>query len=73
MKQNRILARRVSRLTVAALAVSLLAGCGSKDKDEEADNIPQRPVEELYNNGVDALNTHRYDSASMNCHCNGMI
>ncbi len=41
----------------------LLAGCGSS-KDEEADTgAPPAPVETLYNNGVDALNSNRYASA----------
>jgi outer membrane protein assembly factor BamD len=42
----------------------LLAGCGgSKDEDAQA-SAPVAPVEDLYNNGIDALNSHRYDSAT---------
>lgn len=54
-------------LRVAALVVTtllpLLAGCGSSD-DQEKDAGPTGPVEELYNNGVDALNARRWSSAS---------
>ena len=43
----------------------LLAGCGGKSKDENADvTAPPAPVEDLYNNGVDALNAQRYSSAN---------
>lgn len=46
------------------LLLPLLAGCGSS-KDENADaNAPVAPVEDLYNNGIDALNAQRYDSAN---------
>jgi outer membrane protein assembly factor BamD len=42
----------------------VLAGCGSS-KDENADaTAPVAPVEDLYNNGVDALNSSRYQSAT---------
>src|SRR5689334_18629468 len=41
----------------------LLGACGSKD--EEADTTGAvSPVEDLYNNGVDALNAQRYQSAT---------
>jgi outer membrane protein assembly factor BamD len=47
-----------------ALCLPLLAGCGSK-KDENADaDKPVAPVEDLYNNGIDALNAQRYDTAN---------
>jgi outer membrane protein assembly factor BamD len=46
------------------LLLPLLAGCGgSKDANADADK-PVAPVEDLYNNGVDALNAQRYDSAN---------
>jgi outer membrane protein assembly factor BamD len=41
----------------------LLGGCGSKD-DKTATDAPVAPVEVLYNNGIDALNAQRYDSAT---------
>jgi outer membrane protein assembly factor BamD len=69
MEQNRRLAAPMPRartFRVAALAVTallpLLAGCGSSD-DQEKD-VPAGPVEELYNNGVDALNAKRWSSAT---------
>src|ERR1700742_1646073 len=54
------------RFAVAcAVLLPLLAGCGSsKDEDEAATNTPVAPVEDLYNNGVDALNAGRYDTAT---------
>ncbi len=52
---------RVAALAVTAL-LPLLAGCGSSD-DQEKD-VPAGPVEELYNNGVDALNAKRWSSAT---------
>jgi outer membrane protein assembly factor BamD len=46
-----------------ALLLPLLAGCGSKSEDANATaTVP--PVEDLYNNGVDALNAGRYESAT---------
>jgi outer membrane protein assembly factor BamD len=51
-------------LGVVALLLPLLAGCGSS-KDEAAKNdAPSAPVEDLYNNGVDALNARRYETAT---------
>jgi outer membrane protein assembly factor BamD len=49
--------------TVLALALllPLLAGCGD-DKDDGT-NVPLAPVEDMYNNGMDALNAKRYGSA----------
>jgi outer membrane protein assembly factor BamD len=50
---------------VLALAIPLLSGCGSKSDDEEASsNAPVAPVEDLYNNGIDALNSQRYETAT---------
>jgi outer membrane protein assembly factor BamD len=54
---------RCALALVASLA--LLAACGGGSKDEEANaSKPVAPVEDLYNNGIDALNAHRYDSAT---------
>src|SRR5512142_1946932 len=49
---------------VLVLLLPLLGGCGSS-KNEDA-NAPTAvaPVEDLYNNGIDALNARRYDSAT---------
>ena len=47
----------------SALLLPLLAGCASsKDQDEASKAVA--PVEELYNNGIDALNQQRYQSAN---------
>ena len=48
-----------------AVLLPVLAGCGSS-KDEEAAkaDAPPAPVEDLYNNGVDALNARRFASAT---------
>jgi outer membrane protein assembly factor BamD len=51
------------RFTLAVVVLSpALAGCGGS-KDENA-SPTVAPVEDLYNNGIDALNAHRYQSAS---------
>jgi outer membrane protein assembly factor BamD len=44
------------------LAIPLLSGCGGSDKDKPTGPTP--PVEVLYNNGLDALNSHRYSAAN---------
>jgi len=41
----------------------VLTACGGGGS-EEAKNLPVGPVEQLYNNGVDALNARRYSTAS---------
>ena len=48
------------------VVLPLLAGCGGGSKDEDScnANAPVAPVEDLYNNGVDALNAHRFASAT---------
>jgi outer membrane protein assembly factor BamD len=51
---------RALLLGIAAL-LPLLSGCGT---DESAKQVPTGPVEELYNNGVDALSARRYNSAA---------
>jgi outer membrane protein assembly factor BamD len=59
----------IARTTVLNFSASillflpLLAGCGSKDENAGAEK-PVAPVEDLYNNGIDALNAQRYDSAN---------
>jgi outer membrane protein assembly factor BamD len=45
------------------LCLPALAGCGTKDQNADVDK-PVLPVENLYNNGVDALNAQRYDTAN---------
>ncbi len=53
--------RRAARLA-AAVAVSLLiAGCGSSSKEPK---YVERPVEELYNEGMDALDQGNYATAA---------
>ena len=46
-----------------ALVMPLLASCGSSNENTATDK-PVAPVEDLYNNGVDALNAQRYDTAT---------
>jgi outer membrane protein assembly factor BamD len=55
--------RRFSRaLCLGAVALlPLLSGCGGSDQNAKAG--PTGPVEELYNNGVDALNARRFTTA----------
>jgi outer membrane protein assembly factor BamD len=59
MEQNRI---PVRPLLVFAFLLPLLAGCGGT-KDEEVADKTVAPVEELYNNGMDALNARRFAAA----------
>lgn len=70
MEPNRALPvpRSLLRLGLALLPIlpllallPLLAACGSKDEDVK--DVPVLPVEQLYNNGVDALNARRFGSA----------
>jgi outer membrane protein assembly factor BamD len=65
MIPNRILPpATLRRFALALLAVlPLLAGCGSKKADTAA-STPVGPVDQLYNNGIDALNARRYATAS---------
>ncbi len=60
IRRNAIQFRALSLLF--CLVLPLLGGCGNSDKDKEAGPAP--PVDELYNNGLDALNTRRFTSAS---------
>ena len=68
MDQNRTpgypLQRSAFGRTVLAFALLLpfLAGCGDA-KDEDASNVPVAPVEDMYNNGLDALNSRRFGTA----------
>ncbi len=67
MKQRRptpqFAARRAA--LAAVLLLPTLAGCGgSKSESETGSTTPPAPVEDLYNNGVDALNAGRYNSAN---------
>ena len=57
--------QRFARMAlVLALLSPLLAGCGGSSKEEDTANLPVGPVEELYNNGLDALNARRFATAS---------
>ena len=40
----------------------LLAGCGDSEK-QDGTNVPVAPVEDMYNNGLDALNAKRFGTA----------
>jgi outer membrane protein assembly factor BamD len=44
------------------ITVLLLGGCGGSDKDKTS--APTPPVEVLYNNGLDALNSNRFSEAN---------
>ncbi len=56
--------RNRHRFAAALLLLGpLLAGCGGGSSKPRAD-APVRPPEELYNNGLDALNASRYTTAS---------
>jgi len=46
------------------MLLPLLAGCGGSKDDSSASTKPVAPVEDLYNNGVDALNAQRYETAT---------
>jgi outer membrane protein assembly factor BamD len=45
------------------IALPLLASCGGS-KEQDTSNVPPAPVEDLYNNGVDAVNAKRYTAAT---------
>jgi len=68
MTPNRILLpASLRRFTLVLLAVlPLVAGCGGKKADTDTDasaSQPAAPVDQLYNNGIDALHDKRYASA----------
>jgi len=51
-------------LLATVLLLPLLTGCGGKKDEEDAGTgVAPAPVEDLYNNGVDALRDARYSSA----------
>ena len=53
-------AAQLSRLGLAAAAIFAFAACSSDDKDVYV----ERPVEQIYNSGVDALTAERYVAAA---------
>src|SRR5690242_16402550 len=56
---------RFGLAVLVLMALPLLASCGGSSKDDaQAANAPPAPVEELYNNGIDALNAQRYATAT---------
>jgi outer membrane protein assembly factor BamD len=56
---------RISRLApVLAVLLPLLSGCGGSKQEDTDASAPVASVEDLYNNGIDALNAQRYDSAT---------
>ena len=54
--------RRLALCVVAVLPV--LAACSSSKEAAKDSNAPPAPVEDLYNNGIDALNARRFASAT---------
>ena len=52
--------RTIAAVFVLAIALPLLGGCASDDKD----NYKERPVEELYNDAMDLLKDESYDKAA---------
>ena len=59
MDQNRTIRRTALAFL---LLLPLLAGCGGSN-DDDASNVPVAPVEDMYNNGLDALTARRFSSA----------
>ena len=51
---------RHARRVLAAAALAVLAACGAREKQDYV----ERPVEQLYNSGVDALAAERYATAA---------
>jgi outer membrane protein assembly factor BamD len=47
-----------------ALCLLLLGSCGSSKDENAGAEKPVAPVEDLYNNGIDALNAQRYETAN---------
>ncbi len=52
--------RRTATAGVLLLLGPLLAGCGGGDDQQAKLSAPPLPVEQLYNNGMDALEANRY-------------
>jgi outer membrane protein assembly factor BamD len=65
MIENRSPRRWTNRATVMPMVVllSLLTACGGGGTKTASNTQPTGPVEELYNNGVDALNAQRFGTA----------
>jgi outer membrane protein assembly factor BamD len=64
VKTHRRAAPRLSALLAAVLLLPPLAACGSSEDDAAAAAAANnQPVEQLYNNGVDALHDKRYATA----------
>lgn len=66
MRPNHLMSRSALRRFAlgAIVLLPVLAGCGSSKDDANADaSAPPAPVETLYNNGIDALNSKRYATA----------
>jgi outer membrane protein assembly factor BamD len=55
--------RATAPLLAAIVLLPLLAACGSHDDDDDVASAGSQPVEQLYNNGVDALHDKRYATA----------
>ena len=57
--------RRFSRVLFlgTAMLLPLLSACGSSDSKPAAAAMANAPVDQLYNNGVDALNARRFSTA----------
>jgi len=66
MEQNRLIFSRLpGRLAFGVvILLPLLAGCGGSKDEEDASKAPPAPVEDLYNNGIDALNARRFSTAA---------
>ncbi len=65
MVRNPTFVTRGRSLCLALLLAPLVAGCGGGASGQKADtSAPARPVEELYNNGMDALAASRYATAA---------
>jgi len=62
MERNPAIFWRRLALCSAAVLPMLAACASSKDEDEASKSVA--PVEDLYNNGIDALNQQRYQSAN---------
>jgi outer membrane protein assembly factor BamD len=58
-------ARRAVAALLLALPLLALAGCAAKSDDDDASSKgPKEPVEQIYNEGLDALNARKFDIAN---------